>query len=366
MSVINDLSTDQRVHKHCTLLTELGYDVMLIGRSTSSSMPLDQRNYRTHRMWLPFEKGPLFYASYNIALFFQLLFRKADLLFSNDLDTLLPYFLVSRLKGKKLIYDSHEFFTEVPELVSRPSVQRIWKRLEGWILPKLEHALTVNQSIAALYKKQYGIEMKVLRNIPKARQLQRAKSTKEDLHLPDGKIIILQGSGINVDRGAEEAVLAMKEVKDATLLILGSGDVINQLKSMVAENNLTEKVIFKGRMPYEEMMAHTRLADLGLTLDKDTNINYRFSLPNKLFDYIHAGIPVLASDLVEVAAIVREHEIGDVVESVEPTILAAKINEMLQSPKVETWKQNCINARLVLNWEKESEMLRNLIAEIDG
>ena len=135
---------------------------------------------------------------------------------------------------------------------------------------------------------------------------------------------------------------------------------------MVAENNLTEKVIFKGRMPYEEMMAHTRLADLGLTLDKDTNINYRFSLPNKLFDYIHAGIPVLASDLVEVAAIVREHEIGDVVESVEPTILAAKINEMLQSPKVETWKQNCINARLVLNWEKESEMLRNLIAEIDG
>jgi glycosyltransferase involved in cell wall biosynthesis len=367
VSVINDLSTDQRVHKHCTLLTELGYDVLLIGRSTSSSIPLDQRNYRTQRMWLPFEKGPLFYASYNIALFFQLLFRKTDLLFSNDLDTLLPNYLVSRLKGKKLIYDSHEFFTEVPELVNRPSVQRIWKRLEGWILPKLEHALTVNQSIAALYKKEYGIEMKVLRNIPKARQLQSEGSSKEELGLPiDRKIVILQGSGINVDRGAEEAVLAMKEVNDATLLILGSGDVIDQLKSMVAENNLTEKVIFKGRMPYQEMMAHTRLADLGLTLDKDTNINYRFSLPNKLFDYIHAGIPVLASDLVEVKSIVKEHEVGDVVETVEPTILAAKINEMLHSSKVETWKQNCLNARLVLNWEKESEVLKNLISEVDG
>lgn len=365
MSVINDLSTDQRVHKHCVMLTELGYEVLLIGRTLQSSVPLDDRVYATHRMNLPLEKGPLFYASYSFALFFHLVFRKSDLLFSNDLDTLLPNFLAGRLKRKPLIYDSHEYFTEVPELVNRPTVQRIWKRLESWILPKLKHTVTVNSSIARLYNEDFGVEMNVVRNIPAVPKDNLDKKTRAELELPEGKIIILQGSGINIDRGAEEAVLAMKNV-EATLLILGSGDVLDVLKQMVAENSLKAKVIFKGRMPYEEMMAHTRVADLGLTLDKGTNINYQLSLPNKLFDYIHAGIPVLASDLVEVRRIVNQFGIGDVVEEITPEAIANKMLEMLNSEKTKTWKQNCQLASEQLNWKNESEDLRNLIASIDG
>lgn len=366
MSVINDLSTDQRVHKHCTLLTEMGYDVLLIGRSLSTSKPLDNRSYSMHRMKLPFERGPLFYASFNVALFFQLLFRKADLLFSNDLDTLLPNFLASRLRGKTLVYDSHEYFTEVPELVSRPKVQAVWKRLESWMLPNLRNALTVNASIASLYKEDYGIEMNVLRNVPMAPK-SISERTKEDLDLPvDKKLIILQGSGINIQRGAEEAVLAMNSIEGTVLLILGSGDVIDTLKQMVKSEGLTDKVIFKDRMPYDEMMAHTKVADLGLTLDKNTNINYQFSLPNKLFDYINAGIPVLASDLKEVRGIVENYEIGEVVEEVTPESVAEKVTEMLESPQQSEWKANCCKAAKELNWEKESEVLRKMIIEIDG
>lgn len=366
MSVINDLSTDQRVHKHCTMLIELDYEVLLIGRALKSSVPLEDRAYKTHRMKLPFEKGPLFYATYNIGLFFHLLFRKTDLLFSNDLDTLIPNYLISRLKGKSLVYDSHEYFTEVPELVNRPFVQRFWKRLESWILPKLKHTVTVNASIASLYKKDFGIEMNVVRNIPKCGQSVIAKKSREELKLPiDKKLIILQGSGINIDRGAEEAVLAMKNV-DAILLILGSGDVVDILKKMVANHDLESKVIFKARMPYQEMMAHTLVADLGLTLDKDTNINYRFSLPNKLFDYIHAGIPVLASDLVEVKRVVEEFDIGDIVDEVSPGAISTKMNEMLNSSKTETWKRNCQSAKTQLNWENESKVLKDVIAQIDG
>ena len=367
MSVINDLSTDQRVHKHCLMLGRKGYDVLLIGRNTASSSELDARSYQTHRMTLPFEKGPLFYASYSIGLFFQLLFRKANLLFSNDLDTLLPNYLVSKLKRTKLIYDSHEFFTEVPELVNRPRVQSIWRTIESWILPKLKIAFTVNQSIADLYHKRYGISMKVIRNIPKASQSPLPQKSRVELGLPeDKKLIILQGSGINIDRGAEEAVQAMEFVNDATLLILGSGDVINELKKMAESEGIKGKVIFKGRMPFEEMMAHTRLADLGLTLDKDTNINYRFSLPNKLFDYIHAGIPVLASDLVEVKRIVEEYEVGEITSSHDPKELAQRMNEMLRSSRVLVWKQNCKNASLELNWEKELKVLEEVLDQIDG
>ena len=366
MSVINDLSTDQRVHKHCTLLTELGYEVLLIGRQLKSSSPLAKRNYATHRMKLPFEKGPWFYASYNIALFFNLFFRKTDLLFSNDLDTLLPNFLVSRIRMKRLIYDSHEYFTQVPELVNRPSVQRIWKRIESWILPQLKETITVNRSIASLYESDYGIEMHVLRNVPSVPTLSTS-SSRSQLGLPaDKKIVILQGSGINIDRGAEEAVEAMHAIDGAVLLILGAGDVIDVLKEKVNKESLTGKVLFKDRMPYAEMMAHTKVADLGLTLDKNTNINYQFSLPNKLFDYIHAGIPVLASDLKEVTAIIESYNVGEVIEEVTPKAIADKVNEMLGLSKVAEWKSNCAKASEELNWQKESEVLKNLILKGDG
>jgi glycosyltransferase involved in cell wall biosynthesis len=365
VSVINDLSTDQRVHKHCLLLQEFGYDVQLVGRHTSTSRPLEQRTYTTVRMRLPFERGPLFYASYNLALFFRLLFSNADLLFSNDLDTLLPNFLVSRLKRKNLVYDSHEYFTEVPELVSRPKVKAIWKRIESWILPNLQHTLTVNNSISQLYRDEYGVEMGVLRNVPKLEELK--SRTREELGLPlDKRIVILQGSGINIQRGAEEAVEAMLYVENAVLLIIGSGDVIDVLKHDTKRLAIEEKVIFKGRMPYSEMMAYTQVADLGLTLDKDTNVNYRYSLPNKLFDYIHAGIPVLGSNLVEVKNIIEEFGVGKVVDSVDARSVAQAITDMLNSDLIPQWKLNCSSARNVLNWQTESQVLRKMIVEIDG
>lgn len=348
------------------LLVQKGYEVLLIGRETSASVPLESRDYAMHRMKLPFEKGPLFYACYNIGLFCHLLLRKADLLFSNDLDTLLPNFLASKLRGKALIYDSHEFFTEVPELTSRPRVQNVWKAIEKQFLPKVKNALTVNRSIADLYKDAYGIEMKVLRNIPRVRGMV-SHNSRQELGLPlDKKVIILQGSGINMHRGAEEAVEAMRYIDDAVLLILGSGDVIPQLKQLVRQYSLENRVIFKPRMPYHKMMAHTHVADLGLSLDKDTNINYRFSLPNKLFDYIHAGIPVLGSNLVEVKRIIQDYGVGEIAISFEPEKLAAQIQAMLASAKVDEWKQNAQKARAELNWETETKVLSKMIDELNA
>lgn len=324
---------------------------------------MDNRPYAVRRMKLLFTKGPFFYACFNLRLFFFLLFQKTDLLFSNDLDTLLPNFLISRLKRKPLIYDSHEYFTEVPELVNRKKIQRIWKSIEKWIFPKLENIITVNDSIAGLYEKEYGKRPVIIRNIPSTKSILQKKSRAE-LGLPENKnILILQGSGINVQRGAEEMVEAMQFIDDAVLLIIGGGDVIPKLRQMANDLQLTEKVIIKPKLPYNEMMNYTVLADIGLTLDKDTNLNYRYSLPNKLFDYIHAGIPIISSSLVEIKKIIEQYDIGDFIPGHDPQHIADKLNTVLKDKGlIAGWKKNVNFAALQLTWEKEEQGLKEIFA----
>ena len=360
VSVINDLSTDQRVHKVSGTLHNLGYSVTLVGRRQRKSLPLAKRDYSTKQMFLLFEKGPFFYAEYQIRLFIYLIFHKADVLVSNDLDTLLPNYLISKLKSTNLVYDSHELFCEVPELVANPFKKNAWKRLELWIFPKLKNVFTVNDSIAKIYGDEYNMKLNVVRNIPPlANQIKIQQVSKSDLGLPaEKKIIVLQGAGINIDRGAEEAVQAMQYVDDAVLLIIGSGDVIGILQQMSLDLKLENKVKFIGKVPFEKLLQYTQHADLGLTLDKDTNINYRYSLPNKLFDYIHAGVPVLASNLVELKKIIFQYYIGDCIENHNPQHIADKINSILNdNATLQMWKKNTKIAAADLNWENEELQL---------
>ncbi len=365
VSVINDLSTDQRVDRACRSLLKSGYDVILVGRMLPKSLILDDKPYDHHRMRLVFTQGPIFYLEYQIRLFFFLLFKKVDLFYSNDLDTLLPNYLCSKLKSASLIYDSHELFCEVPELIEHPRKRKIWKALERFLFQRVKNIITVNQSIAEIYEKEYHKKLYVVRNIPISRSINKPMSRK-DLGLPENKnIIILQGAGINVQRGAEEALTAMQWIEQAVLLIVGSGDVIKQLKEMRKELKLEERVIITGKVPYEQLAQYTRIADLGLSMDKDTNLNYRYSLPNKLFDYIHAGIPVLVSPLVEISRIVNDYQIGTIIESHEPKHIAKTISSIFADQKrYASWKKNLLKAQEELNWEQEEQQLLTCISKV--
>ena len=364
ISVTNDLVTDRRIDKTSLAMIKSGFSVVMIGRRKRDSLPLEKREYYTKRMFLLFEKGPLFYMEYTIRLFFYLLFHKSDLLVSNDLDTLLPNYLVSRLKKKPLIYDTHEYYTGVPELVNRPFVRHFWKRIEKWIFPKLDNIITVNKSIASLYNKEYNVEIEVVRNIPPKPDSLKNLSRKE-LGLPEEKpIILLQGAGINVQRGAEEAIEAMQFINNALFLIIGSGDVIDILHDLVKKLNLNEKVLFLPKQPFNRLIHYTRCADIGVTIDKDTNINYRYSLPNKLFDYINAGIPILASSLVEIKHIVEKYDIGVLIESHDPEHIAMKIKYMLENKKrTAHWKENLKKASLELDWNTEEKVLLKIFSK---
>lgn len=364
VAVINDLATDQRVHRTCTWLHDNGFNVLLVGRKLKTSLPL-HRPYATKRFCLPFTKGAAFYAVYNIRLFFFLLLKKHSWVWANDLDTLPACYYSSKIRKTRIIYDSHEYFTGVPELQNRPRVRKVWKFFEKAIFPKLPLVFTVNDSIATLYEKEYTTRPLVLRNVPFRLHVGTPKK-HEELKIPEGKnIIILQGSGINVRRGGEEAVAAMRLVENAVLLVIGSGDVIQTLHQM-RDNDpvLRERVFFFGKMPYSEMMSYTAMADIGLTLDKPDNINYLYSLPNKLFDYIQAGIAVLASDLPELRRIIELYGVGKTIGELTPESIAAAINQMLSDrPLMEMYKASSLAAADVLCWENEQQVLKKALSD---
>lgn len=360
VSVTNDLSTDQRVHKICTSLQEEGYQITLIGRKLKNSTPVN-RNYKTSRMRLFFNKGALFYAEYNLRLFLKLLFLKKDVLLSNDLDTLLPNYLAYRLSKTKLVYDSHELFTEVPELIHRPKIQNIWLRIEKWIFPKLKNVYTVNDIIASIYTEKYGIKVGVIRNIaPRSANRIPDEKLSKDIKGTQ-KMLILQGAGINIDRGAEEAVEMMQFIDNTILYIIGSGDVFPLLEKKIKELKLENKVFILGRKPYDELMEYTKIADLGLSLDKNTNLNYEYSLPNKIFDYIQAETPLLVSNRKIIAHLVEKNDIGEVTNTHDPKILADTVSEILSNEEQLTkWKANIKVAAEAYNWEKESQKLKHI------
>ncbi len=325
-------------------------------------MPFHPDNFKAKRIRLIYNRGPLFYAALNLRLFFLLLFTRCSVIHANDLDTLLPSWLVAKLRRKHLVYDTHEYFTGVPELQKRPVVKAIWKAVESIIFPRLKHVFTVNESIANLYRKDFGNEqIHIMRNIPPAKVQIRPADELVAMLPSDCFRIILQGNGINVDRGGEEAVMMMQHLNNCILLIAGSGDVIPKLKAMVLKLKLHDRVMFFDRMPYEHLLGLTSACDLGLSLDKDSNINYRFSLPNKIFDYLRAGIPVLSSDLPELRKVVEEFKIGWLVNKVEPIELAAKIDAIrADKAQYEKIKYRLPEVSAVLSWENECKPLVNM------
>lgn len=360
VSVSNDLVTDQRVKKVCQTLQSMGFDILLIGRKLPESLPLE-RPYAIHRMRLIFRKKFWFYAELNLRLFFKLLFVKKDILLANDLDTLLPNYLIAKLFHKKLVYDSHELFTEVPELIHRPKIQKVWLTIEKFIFPRLKNVITVNHVIAHIYQEKYKVKVNVIRNIAPKLKLQSIDKQWIETIKGNRKMLIIQGSGINQDRGAEEAVEMMQYLEKVILVIVGNGDVIPELKKTVSDLHLEDKVKIIGKLPYHELLRYTQIADLGLSLDKGTNLNYEYSLPNKIFDYIQCQVPLFVSNRKVVAEIVTQNNIGVVFDEHHPQKMAFLINDALQNEKrYQIWKENLKKTAEIYTWENEAERLKEI------
>lgn len=355
LTVTSDLVIDQRVHRIATSLQNMGFDVLVVGRQFRHSEEVI-RPYQVRRFKLWFNKSWLFYTSYNMRLFLFLLVKKRyDIIVANDLDTLPASALASSFRCKYLIYDAHEYFPEIPELVNRPTIRKVWSFFERSLVPGVHAAYTVCQSLATIYQEKYGVPFHVVRNLPYRNTIADNGVLKR--MFPGKKVVIYQGY-VNKGRGLELMVEAMKYVNGVVLVIAGDGDIKPEIENRVNENKLRSKVHFTGRVPFKSLAKYTQSADMGISLEEDIGLNYRYALPNKVFDYIQAEIPVLVSDLPEMQRVVTEYDIGLVLMERNATLLASVLEKMVFDVALRNkWKRNLQIAANELCWENEEKKL---------
>jgi len=360
VSVTNDLVTDQRVHKVCTTLMQNGYDVKLIGRRLPHSKPI-ARPYRTERMDLLFYRTMFFYAEYNIRLFFYLLFDKTDIFLSNDTDTLPANYFASVIRKKPLVFDAHEMFPEAPEIIGRTRVKKFWTKIEDFLFPRLKNAYTVCDSIAAYYKEKYKIDMQVVRNIPlkNTKPVRFSFRTSSPIDAKGKKVILYQGA-VNVGRGIEWMIETMPFLDDFVFYVIGDGDKLKELKEKVKKMRLTDKVIFTGQIPFEKLPEYTVRADIGINLLENWGLSYYYSLPNRIFDFIRAEVPVLASDFPETHKIITHYKIGTLINNFDPHYLASIVKRMALRGKN---RAAFATANEELCWENEAKILLQVMKE---
>jgi glycosyltransferase involved in cell wall biosynthesis len=248
-------------------------------------------------------------------------------------------------------------FTEIPELIERHLVKRFWCFIEKVTVPNIKHAYTVSPSIAAYYSERYQTNFKVIRNLPFANHEKKAETGID----PKGRKILIYQGALNIGRGLELVLDTMTYLDNHLLLIIGSGDVEAQLLEKSRKLQLEDKVRFMGRMDPNELKKNTIQADLGFSLEEDLGLNYRFALPNKIFDYIQAEVPVIISDLPEMKDLMQHYTFGEIIIARNPKDLALQIESIL----LKDFKAPLKKAKKDLVWENEKQHLIAIFENLD-
>ena len=353
-TVTNDLTYDQRMQRICATLAQNGYSVELTGRALPHSTPLEERLFRQRRLQCRFNKGFLFYLEFNLRLFWHLIWARYDAVCSVDLDTLPAGCAATILRGKKRVFDAHEYFTEVPEVTGRPFVKWVWNTIARLCLPAYRHAYTVGPALAEIFEKKYGLRFGVVRNMP-------ALARRED-HSPGNatarpKILLYQGA-LNAARGIEQSLAALQQLDGVELWLAGEGDLSAQLRQMATDLGVQHKVRFLGYVKPGDLPALTAQAWLGLNVLENKGLSYYYSLANKFFDYVQAGVPILTMDFPEYRALNAQHEVALLLEHLTPANMASAIRFLLENPEAyQRLKDNTGSAGREWNWEKEALVL---------
>ena len=370
MAVTNDLVTDRRVLRHAEALREGGYEVECVGKR--------ELGVRARRGWM-------FYAECNVRLLMWLLRRRMEIVWANDTDTLMGCYVATRVKNLclrlrgakgervRLVMDAHELFPEVPELIGRERVKRVWEWIEKHMMPKCDARLTVCQSIADYYRKRYGVEMTVVRNVGKRKvesgewkvESGKWKTESGEWEVESGKRMLLYQGAVNKGRGVDWAIDALEWLEDCELVVAGGGDLLEEMKDYAAGKPWAERIRFLGRLMPEELERLTARASVGLVMLEDMGLSYHFALPNRIGDFVAAGVPMVVSDLPEMSRVVREYGVGEVIEEPRDERYETRVKglaEAVERVLAREWTEADFEAaRRDMDWEKEKRKLMEMV-----
>ncbi len=349
LAVTNDLTYDQRMQRICTSLTEAGYEVTLVGRERGQSLPLDHFPFRQVRLRCWFDSGKLFYLEYNIRLFIYLLFHRHAIICAIDLDTIVACYYAATLSGAKRVYDAHEYFPEVPEVVRRPRVRAVWQWVERTYVPRMDLIYSTTQSISEIFQKTYKKEVATIRNLPLAQSV-----TMPADHTP--RYLLYQGA-LNEGRGLEHLIEAVADL-DIELWLVGDGDITDKLKAQVALAGLQDKVKFTGYVKPADLKEITADAFIGINLLEMKGLSYYYSLANKFLDYIQAGVPQVCIGFPEYKRINDQYHVGLLVENLEKDTIKTALTRLMEDKDLYAKvRENCLVCRRELTWENEEKKL---------
>ena len=354
-TVTNDLNYDQRMIRICTTLATAGYDVTLVGFKRKNSKPIIERPFKQVRLPIIAEQGKLLYIHYWLRLFFFLMFRKADIFCAIDLDTIMPVYYASRLRGKKRVYDAHEIFTDLKEVISRPRIHKMWTWIGNHTVPNFPVGYTIGESYAAEFKKRYGVNYGIVRNATILKPV-----TIQDK--PE-RFILYQGA-VNVGRCFEQLIPAMRYIQ-ARLIVCGEGNFYAEAVALAREHGVTDKIEFKGYVPPAQLSDYTIQAWVGITLFEDTSLSNRLSLANRFFDYMHYGVPQLCIKYPEYERVNEQFEIASLIADPTPENIAAALNRLLTDDDYYyRLQQNCLQAREKYCWQEETKTLLKTYSDL--
>lgn len=351
-----DLHRNIRALKQIRSLSDGGYTVEVFhlgGNAAKTDLP---KLVTEQVVGVPPGSGPLYFRRIHQAFFDALQGVNARLYHASDLYVLKACAKSARRINSKYTFDSRELYAHVAATVGRPPVRWYWSRLERMYLPGAAAIFTVSDSIADFLAQSYGVSRpSVVHNVPETHLEEEPTPESLGVFPGDGLPIFVHLGQMKVDRGCEKLVEAMTLVRDAHLVFLGFGPIQPKLEALVAAKKLQSRVHFVPPVGPREVQAALRGATIGVTMLEDTCLNHRFALPNKLFDYIRAGLPVLSSNLVEVSQVVQQNAIGRAADPSDHHAIAVVMNEMKGSPDLPIWSKNAKALSETFSWENASQ-----------
>jgi glycosyltransferase involved in cell wall biosynthesis len=355
ITVTNNLVTDHRVSKMAGYLEKRGYEVYLVGRRCPGGDIPAGRPGKAFRFRLLFNKGPLFYLTMNVRLLSFLLLHRCDKILAVDLDTLSAAVIAGKIKRIPVVLDSHEYFPESPELQHRPRIKSIWQKIESVFIRHIASGITVSAGLVSIYNDKYGMDFHLVRNVPAA-----TGEISEIRPVSNEPVIYYQGA-LNLGRGIEESLRALTFLPGYRMVIVGTGDIEAHLKRVVHELDLEDRVVFKGKVPFEDLVSLGRSAHVGVCLLENIGLNYYHSLPNRLFDYPVMGLPIIATAFPDISEFVNQYNTGILLDSMHPEAIAAAIKSACEDEKLRnTWRESLKETASKLTWENETASLKDL------